>query len=102
MKRAKQFSVGGPILLGCITGFTGCSGIHGAPERPADLRMAALKGFEGPVYYVGSEGDFSYFRAGTIFHTRYKARTSKLQLPRTFSLGQGKPYRVTEDMVPAY
>jgi hypothetical protein len=64
--------------------------------------MAALKGFEGPVHYVGSEGEFSYFRAGTVFWTRYKAQTSKLRLPRTFPLGKDEPYLVTEDMVPKY
>src|SRR6266498_5828483 len=38
--------------------------IRGAKERPTELWYAALKGFHGPVYYVGSDGEFSYFRAG--------------------------------------
>ena len=61
--------------------------------------MAALKGFVGPVYYVGSDGDYSYFRAGEFFYTRYKAQTSKIGLPRTFPFGTEEPYRVTQDMV---
>jgi hypothetical protein len=78
----------------------GCSGIRGARERPYDLSMAVLKGFEGPVYYVGSEGDFSYFRAGEIFHTKYKVRTDTIRLPFEFSPGHGKPYLATMSMVP--
>jgi hypothetical protein len=88
-----------------ITVFCGChslSYIHGAKERSYELWMAALKGFEGPVYYVGSDGDFSYFRAGKIFYTRYKAQTSKINLPRTFPFGKGEPYLVTQDLVPHY
>jgi hypothetical protein len=61
--------------------------------------MATLKGFEGAVYYVGSDGDYSYFRAGKMFYTRYKARTSQLRLPRAFPFGRGEPYLVTQDMV---
>jgi hypothetical protein len=64
--------------------------------------MAALKHFEGPVYYIGGDGDYSYFRAGDVFYTRYKAQTSKIHLPNTFPFGKGKPYLVTEDMVPPY
>jgi len=82
--------------------FCGCRSltyIHGAKERPYDLWMAALKGFEGPVYYVGSDGEFSYFRAGKVFYARYKAQTAKIRLPSTFPFGKGEPYLVTQDMV---
>ena len=64
--------------------------------------MAALKPIGGCAYYVGSEGDFSYFRVGHVFCDRYKARTAKLKLPRTFPFGKGDSYVVTEDMVPRY
>jgi len=74
--------------------------IHGASEDQYQLWIAALKGFDGTVYYVGSDGDYSYFRAGDILCTRYKAQTSKLNLPRTFPFGKGEPYIVTLDMVP--
>lgn len=85
-----------------VTGCHSLSYVHGAEERPYDLWMAALKGFEGPVYYVGDDGDFSYFRAGTVFYTRYKVQSSKVHLPRTFPFGKGEPYLVTQDMVPRY
>ena len=88
------------FLVVCLTGCHSLSYVRGAKEHPQELWMAALKGFEGPVYYVGSEGEFSYFRAGKVFWTRYKAQTSRTHLPRTFPLGNGEPYLVTEDMVP--
>jgi hypothetical protein len=94
--------VGLLAALVCITGCYSVSYIRGAKERPTELWMAALKHQEGPVYYVGSEGGFSYFRAGTVIWTRYKAQTSKIHLPRTFPLGKGASYLVTEDMVPKY
>jgi hypothetical protein len=93
-------------LLVCIaSGLTGCysvSYVHRAkdnPHDPYDLWMAALKHQEGPVYYVGSEGEFSYFRAGSVIWTRYKVQTGHIDLPRTFPLGKGDPYLVTEGMV---
>ena len=85
-------------LFGCRSNWY----IRGAKENPSGLWMAALKPFAGDVYYVGSEGDFSYFRVGQVFCDRYKAQTAKIKLPRTFPLGKGKPYVVTEDMVQRY
>lgn len=93
------------MLVCIISTFAGCyslSYVHRAKERPYDLWMAALKHQEGPVYYVGSEGEFSYFRAGTVIWTRYKAQTSRIHLPRTFPFGKGEPYLVTEGMVLYY
>src|SRR5688572_8935751 len=66
--------------------------VRGAEENPGALWMAALKGFEGPVVYVGSEGEFSYFRTGKRVFGRYKAKTSRIRLPRTFAIGEGEPY----------
>jgi hypothetical protein len=90
------------LFIIVITGCYSTSYIRGAKEDPSSLWMEALKPFGGRPYYVGSEGDFSYFRAGDVIWTRYKAQTSKIRLPRTFPLGTGKPYPVTEDMVPKY
>ena len=73
--------------------------VRGADEDTQGLWIAALKGFSGTVYYVGTEGDFSYFRAGSVFPARYKAPTKNIGLPETFPLGTQKPYRVTQDMV---
>jgi hypothetical protein len=90
------------IAVLCVVAFAGCHSlgyVHGAPEDQSGLWMAALKGFKGPVYYVGSDGDYSYFRAGRVFYRRYKAQTSKLSLPRTFPFGKSEPYLVTQDMV---
>ena len=64
--------------------------------------MRALKPLGSPVYYVGSEGDYSYFRSGHVFRKHYKAQTAKIRLPNTFPLGKGKAYVVSEDMVPKY
>jgi len=104
MRRSSKirFAVVFAVLVFAVCTFTGCrslSYVHRAKERPYDLWMAALKGFEGPVFYVGSDGDYSYFRAGKVFYTRYKAQTSKLGLPQTFPFGKGEPYLVTQDMV---
>jgi hypothetical protein len=97
--------VGLLAVVFCAIALAGCrslSYIHGAPEDSQALWMAALKGFEGPVFYVGSDGEYSYFRAGTVTYTRYKAQTAKIHLPRAFPFGKGEPYRVTQDMVPEY
>ena len=72
-----------------------------APEDPYGLWIAALKGLSGPVRYMGSEGDYSYFRAGGVFCSRYKAPTAKLHLPNTFRLGEGTPYVVPSRWFPS-
>jgi hypothetical protein len=93
------------VMLSVALTLTGCHSLaylHNAKERPYDLWMAALKNQEGPVYYIGSDGDYSYFRAGDFIYTRYKAQTAKIHLPRTFPFGKEKPYRVTSEMVPKY
>ena len=90
------------VFSATVCGCRSLGYIHRAKERPYDLWMAALKGFEGPVYYVGSDGDFSYFRAGDVFYSRYKVQTEKIRLPDTFPFGKGEPYRVKQEMVPYY
>lgn len=76
--------------------------VRGAPEDRYGLWMAALKGFEGSPRYVGSLGEYSYFRVGDIICSRYKAPTAKMRLPTNFPLGEGTPYVVTFEMVPPY
>lgn len=73
--------------------------LRGAHEDPYRLWISALKGLNGTVYYIGSEGEFSYFRAGAIFPDRLKAPTVKMKLPRTFPLDSQEPYPVTAEMV---
>ena len=105
-RRVKVGLVGVLAVVVCVAivvvHFRSLSYIHGAEERPYDLWKAALAGFEGPIYYVGSEGDFSYFRAGSVVYTRYKAQTSRIKLSRTFPFGKGEPYLVAQEMVPYY
>lgn len=76
--------------------------VLGAREDRYQLWMAALKGFQGTPRYVGSLGDYSYFRVGDLFCSRYKVPTEKLRLPRTFPLGDEAPYVVTFEMVPPF
>jgi len=76
--------------------------VRAAPEDRYGLWMAALKGFQGTPRYVGSLGEYSYFRVGDIVCSRYKAPTAKMHLPSTFPLGEGTPYVVTFEMVPSY
>jgi hypothetical protein len=74
----------------------------GAPEDRYRLWIAALKGLDGRVRYMGSDDDYSYFLVGDVFCSRYKAPTAKLHLPNTFRLGEGTPYDVSVEMVPQY
>jgi hypothetical protein len=76
--------------------------VRGAPEDRNGPWMAALKGFQGTPRYVGSLGDYSYFRVGDVICSRYKAPTAKMHLPTTFPLGEGTPYTVSSEMVPSY
>ncbi len=96
------------ILIALIVLVAGYSYQHsitfvwGATEDRDGLWMAALKGFQSTPRYVGSLGDYSYFRAGDLICSRYKAPTAKMHLPRIFPLGKGTPCVVTFEMVPAY
>ena len=94
--------VAGTILLAAITYNHSTSYVRGAHEDQYSLWMAVLKGFNGQVYYVGSEGDFAYFRAGDLIRSRFKARSSKVRLPFTFPLTDGKSYQVTLAIIPEY
>ena len=93
------------LLVAAVVGITmvSCHSlayVHRAPEDHYQFWMGVLKPFGGPLYYVGSDADYSYFRGHGIFFDRYKARTSELRLPRTFPFGKDKPYVVTLNMVP--
>lgn len=102
-KRVTIRWVGFLAVMACVISVANCrslSYIHGASDDVNTLWYSVLKPFDGDVYYVGSDGDYSYFRQGHVFYSRYKAHTSKLKLPRTFPFGQGEPYIVTIDMIP--
>ena len=76
--------------------------LRGAEENSWSLWIDVLKGFNGTVYYMGSDEDYSYFRNDGLIAGRYKAKTSRIRLPRTFPLGESKPYSVTQEMVLHY
>ena len=104
-KRFVMRWVGLLVVVVCAIALVSCRSlayVHRASEDHYQLWMAVLKPFDGSVYYVGSDGDFSYFRSDTVFYSRYKTRTSELRLPSTFPFGKGEPYAVTLDMVPEY
>ena len=73
-----------------------------ATDDPYGLWIAALKGFEGTVGYVGDAEGYSYFVTGSDHTPRYKRRIAETDLPKHFPLGTEPPYRVTQEMVPRY
>lgn len=73
-----------------------------APEDRYGLWISVPKGFEGTSLYVGTIGEYSFFRVGDLICSRYKAPTPEMRLPRTFRLGEGSAYVVTFEMVPSF
>lgn len=80
MRRPVRICLGSSLVLVLVFALS-CGACRSMPylrlaadEEPYALWMAALKGFEGPVYYLGGDETYSYFRAGTIFYTPYEAR----------------------------
>jgi hypothetical protein len=56
--------------------------------------IALLKGFDGDVYYVGSDSANAYFRIGRLFWSYYKVPACAARAPQLFQVGSGKPYVV--------
>jgi hypothetical protein len=56
--------------------------------------MALLKGFDGDVFYIGSDDKYSYFRLGHVFRSYYKVPTCAAKLPQTLPLDAGQFYAV--------
>ena len=52
---------------------------------------ALLKGFEGPVRYVGSDDAYAYFQVQSAY---YKIPLCAVAIPQTHSLGTGESYVV--------
>ena len=73
-----------------------------ATEDPWAVWITVLKGFGGPVYYVGSDGEFAYFRTGRVFWSYYKVRAGHAHLPRTFPIGADEPYLVRDQSWVSY
>jgi hypothetical protein len=76
------------VTLGLLVAYNRSEmAVRAAPEEPYDLWLAVIKGFSGPVNYMGSDGGFAYFRAGSFFYDHYKTRASNVLLPRVFPIG---------------
>jgi hypothetical protein len=62
------------------------------------LFLAVTKSFGARTYYVGSDDHWSYFETkfeDSLFTPTYRrVEASRMHLPRTFPLWQGKPYRI--------
>jgi hypothetical protein len=80
--------------------FISCSSVKSAREDYYALWMDALKGGNGPVYYVGNDETNSYFRVGYFIHAYYKIRAVDAHLPKTFPVSNSDSYQITFSMVP--
>lgn len=97
--------VGIAAVLFFITGFGYWEFVLRRPiarEDPWRLWIAAHKGFEGIVTYVGDKDGYSYFQTGDDRTPRYKRKAADVKLPRTFPYGLESGYRVDSSMVPQY
>ena len=72
-----------------------------AEENATMVWEATFKQLYGPVYYVGRDGDFDYFRMGIVFTTYYKARTCFTRLPRVFPVGTDSYRMAYENVIPS-
>jgi hypothetical protein len=70
------------------------SPVSWAREDSYDVWIALLKGFEGDVYYVGSDERYLYFRIGRVFWTYYKLPLCAAQVPEAIAVDRGEPYVV--------
>ena len=71
-----------------------------ARDDAGGLWIAALKGFEGTVTYIGDSDGFSFFKTGNDHTPQYKRKINDVQLPHRFAIGQESGYRVHFSMVP--
>ena len=88
------------IVVNSLLFLSSCSSIKTAREDYYALWMDTLKGFNGPVYYIGSDETNSYFKVGTYIHAYYKERTADTHLPKIFPISKGDPYQITFSMIP--
>jgi len=85
-------------LVAILAGYAGWTRIR-TPESLAStdsyrLWIAMIKGFDGDVRYVGSDGTSEYFRFGRLFWSYYKLRSCAVQPPETFPVRSGRSYVV--------
>ena len=99
MKRGRKFMLAVLAALIVLVGAYAAWTRFRSPETAAQadsyrVWIALLKSFDGPVEYVGSDDLHAYFRVGFIFSSYYKVPTCAVQLPDTFSVGDGRSYIV--------
>ena len=90
------FSLCFGLLVGCASP---AARMQAAKDDAWQVWMTANKGFGGPIYYVGSDDQFAYFRLGSWHYHYYKTHTKNTKLPQHFSLGAGTPYLVDQSMI---
>ena len=87
----------------CMMLFLACRA--GAPPPASDFRdgwlglfRAVTRSSGARTYYVGSDAHGAYFETkfedSLVVPTYRKVEASRMHLPRTFPLGQGKPHRI--------
>jgi hypothetical protein len=76
------------------------------PERAKtdsyEVWISLIKPFGRVVYYVGTNEPYAYFRFGRFFPSYYRSPACNFTLPRTFAVGSGNPYIVTQDNAGGY
>ncbi len=87
----------------CVVFFLACCAA--APPPASDFRddwlglfRAVTRSSGVRTYYLGSDAHWAYFETkfeDSLVTPKYrKVEASRMHLPRTFPLGQGKPYRI--------
>src|ERR1700733_1183043 len=99
MKRSNSLSLlAVPLLVSLAGAAVGCANADSLKSAAqADsyrVWIALLKGFDGDVFYVGSDDTYSYFRLGHVFRSYYKVPTYAAKLPQTLPLDSGQVYAV--------
>jgi hypothetical protein len=99
MKRNHSLSLLALTLLVPLAGAAVGWALADSPKSAAHedsyrVWIALLKGFDGDVFYVGSDDTYSYFRLGHVFRSYYKVPTCAAKLPQTLPLEAGKSYAV--------
>jgi hypothetical protein len=80
------------LLSVALAGCARNSHLNKASEDPQAVQMIRLKGFGGPLRYLGDEAGFSYFKAGRYAPKYFKVPTTKLTLRNRFPLGRQPAY----------
>jgi hypothetical protein len=85
-------------FVAAVAGYAGFSRLA-SPESVASadtyrVWIALVKGFEGHVYYIGTDSTNAYFRTGRLFWAYFKVPACAARPPESFPVGSGEPYVV--------